>query len=86
MSETRQWWIIDIDGYGEFSFYGTEDEAEERGAAKAEWEGGAARMRLADRTVAVDRKKIAASLRQFRWRLRNEVELLHNERDAIRQA
>jgi hypothetical protein len=85
-ANTRQWWIIDVDGYGEFSFFGNEEEAEERRAAKAEWEGGVGCKRPADRSAAEDRKKIAASLKQFRWRLKNDVELLRNERDAIRQA
>jgi len=86
MSETRQWWIIEVVGYGDFSFFGAEEEAEERRAAKAEWEGGIGRKRLASRANAEDRRMMAASLKQFRWRLKNDVELLRNERDAIRQA
>ena len=42
----KSWWIIDVAGYGDFAFYGTEAEAEERRAAKAEWEGGVGKKRL----------------------------------------
>lgn len=36
---SREWWIIAISGYGKFGFYGSEGEAEEMRAHKAEWEG-----------------------------------------------
>ena len=36
----RKWWLISISGYGDFGFYGTETEAEEMRAHKANWEGG----------------------------------------------
>ena len=40
-------WIISVGGgYGEFPFHGTQDEAEEMRAHKADWEGAVATKRL----------------------------------------
>lgn len=33
-------WLIRIQGYGTFEFYGTEEEAEEMRRHKSQWEGG----------------------------------------------
>jgi hypothetical protein len=44
---SRQWWVITVAGYGDFAFYGTEDESEEMRRHKARWEGGVGRKRLA---------------------------------------
>lgn len=35
----REWWLIDIENYGDYAFYGTEEEAEIERAGRAEWEG-----------------------------------------------
>lgn len=59
----KQWWIISVSGYGTFAFKGTEAEAEEMRAHKANWEGGVGRKRLADPTNINDRGEIAAELR-----------------------
>lgn len=85
MSNQRQWWIIDVVGYGDFSFYGTEEEAEDTRGHKAEWEGGIGKKRPADRVAERDRKLIASSLKHFRWEHRNEVVLEANELEAIRE-
>lgn len=42
---SRHWWVIQVVGYGDFGFYGTEQEAEEMRAHKSSWEGGAATKR-----------------------------------------
>ena len=47
-SSESAWWIIDVHGYGEFAFHGTEAEAEEMRAHKTRWEGGIGEKRLAD--------------------------------------
>ena len=86
MSDQRQWWIIYITDYGDFSFYGTEKEADETRIHKADWEGGLGSMRPADTTGAEDGEKIAASIKQFRWEHENGVELEANELEAIREA
>ncbi|QEE24547.1 hypothetical protein CS053_08555 [Rhodanobacter glycinis] len=39
---SRHWWEIAVTGYGSFAFYGTEHEAEEMRAHKANWEHGVA--------------------------------------------
>jgi len=44
----KQWWVIFISGYGAYLVYETEEEAEEKRKAKAIWEGGIGRKRLAD--------------------------------------
>lgn len=36
----RNWWLIDIAGYGDFAYFGTQGEAEEMRSHKANWEGG----------------------------------------------
>jgi hypothetical protein len=82
----RKWWIIEVTGYGDFSFFGTEAEAEDTRIHKAEWEGGEGMKRRADRDNGRDRKLIAASLKHFRWEHRNEVKLEANELEAIREA
>lgn len=38
----RLWWRINVGGYGDFAFWGSQAEAEERRRAKAEWEGACA--------------------------------------------
>jgi hypothetical protein len=86
MSNQRQWWIIDVTDYGDFSFYGTEEEAEDTRFHKAEWEGGKGTMRPANRTYQRDRKLIASSIKHFRWEHQNEVVLEANELEAIREA
>jgi hypothetical protein len=43
LPEKGRWWLITIGGYGKFGFFGTEKEAEEMRAHKAEWEGGVGR-------------------------------------------
>ena len=47
-SNEQCWWEIRVTGYGNFVIYGTEAEAEEKRAAKAEWEGGVGRKARLD--------------------------------------
>ena len=49
-------WVILVHGYGPFIFEGTEREAEEMRAHKSRWEGGIAKLRLADDVEYVTRK------------------------------
>ena len=42
---SRHWWLIVVEGYGKFAFYGTADEADEMRAHKAAWERSVATMR-----------------------------------------
>lgn len=46
-TEERGWWSINITGYGRFSYFGTETEAEQMRKDKAEWEGGKGTKRQA---------------------------------------
>lgn len=39
------WWIISVHGYGEFNFFGTEQQAEEMRKHKANWEHAVAKKR-----------------------------------------
>lgn len=50
---SRHWWLIVVEGYGQFAFYGTESEAEEMRADKASWEGSVGTKR---RVTAQNRK------------------------------
>ena len=43
----REWWTINVFGYGDFQYFGTEDEAEEMRCHKANWEGGVGKKRRA---------------------------------------
>lgn len=52
MTIPKENWIITISGYGSFGFIGTKRQAEDRRDAKAEWEGGSGRVRLAKDTPA----------------------------------
>ena len=52
----RQNWVIAVANYGSFLFFGTEKEADDRRAAKAEWEHAAARMREAEAGETSDDK------------------------------
>ena len=55
----KLWWIITVGGYGSFAFKGTEKEAEEMRAHKAEWEGGSGRKRKADPKNSKDAELVA---------------------------
>lgn len=48
MPEEKRFWIITVAGWGSRALYGTEAEAEEWRAHKAQWEGGVGRKRPAD--------------------------------------
>lgn len=63
---SRQWWVINVGGYGEFAYYGSEEEAEEMRAHKARWEGGVGRKRKAEQDDPI-------VLRQMDW-VRHEIE------------
>lgn len=52
-------WLISVTGYGAFLFHGTEEEAEEMRAHKADWEGGVGKKRKAS---AADIKKHGPSV------------------------
>lgn len=54
-------WIISVGGYGSFGFLGTEAEAEEMRAHKADWEGGVGRKRRADPAKPKDLEMIKAA-------------------------
>ena len=66
MADERCWWIVKVTGYGTFPGYGTKEEAEEKRAAKAEWEGGVGRMEKADRTNRTHREMIQVENEQRR--------------------
>lgn len=55
---SRQWWVISIGGYGEFGYYGTDKEAEEMRAHKAQWERGVGKKRTADQLDPIVQKQM----------------------------
>lgn len=83
MSETRKWWIVHVAGYGAFATYGTEAEAEETRAAKAEWEGGVGRKRPAAPGDEDDQRMVEQQKDQLRRDLEGGVELDESRREAI---
>lgn len=46
MMPPKHWWIISVHGYGEFNFFGTEQQAEEMRRHKANWEHAVGKKRL----------------------------------------
>ncbi|HUU23887.1 MAG TPA: hypothetical protein VM389_15235 [Phycisphaerae bacterium] len=83
MSEKRRWWIIHVAGYGAFAAYGLEAEVEETRAAKAEWEGGAGRKRVAAFADDDDARMVEAQMERWRRDLELGVELTESQREAI---
>jgi len=63
-SSERCWWEIRVTGYGSFVVYGTEAEAEEKRAAKADWEGGVGRKARLDPTNRAHRDMVDAEIEQ----------------------
>lgn len=74
----RSWWTIHVTGYGAFTIFATEAEAEDTRRAKAEWEGGRGRKR------AADAKDIAEAKGHLKWKQANEYPLEPHELEAIR--
>jgi 23S rRNA A2030 N6-methylase RlmJ len=64
MSSVRAWFIIRVTGYGAFAYYGTKEDAEDKRAAKAEWEGGVGRIEQADPTNTMHREMVAQEQKQ----------------------
>jgi hypothetical protein len=57
-----KWWTISVTGYGDFEYFGTRAQADERAKQKAKWEGGRATVREATTEAA------AAGAGHIRWR------------------
>ena len=53
MMADRRWWTLNVHGYGEFQYFGTEDEAEGMRRHKANWEGGVGKKRRATSHEAI---------------------------------
>lgn len=83
MPDARQWWIIDVAGYGTFATYGTVEEAEDMRAHKAKWEGGVGRKRPAVTTDASDTRLVESRKDMWRSDHADGVELEPNEREAL---
>jgi hypothetical protein len=61
-TEERCWWSINVTGYGRFSYFGNDAEAEEMRKDKAEWEGGTGTKRKATLAEAED------GVNNLKWR------------------
>lgn len=72
-----KWWTISIGGYGEFQYFGTREQTDERAKQKARWEGGSWRVREATEIEAT------AGAEHIRWRKENAYPLERWEREAI---
>ena len=72
-----KWWNISVTGYGDFQYFGTRKQADERAKHKAQWEGGAAKVREANDSEA------AEGADHIRWRKENGYPLERWERDAL---
>lgn len=53
----RSWWTLEITGYGDFSVYASEKEAEQVCQDKAEWEGGTGTKRPATAEEILEAKR-----------------------------
>lgn len=80
---SRQWWVIAIGGYGEFGYYGSEDEAEEMRAHKARWERGTGRKRPADPTDPLVQKQMGWVKREIANEYQRRSERERAETEAV---
>jgi hypothetical protein len=76
--DRRTWWTIDITGYGTFTVFATEAEADQKRRDKAEWEGGRGRKR------AADADEIAEAKEHIRWKQANEYPMEPEELEALK--
>lgn len=75
----REWWEINIYGYGKFGFYGTIEEATAEKDAKAAWEGsGGTRKRITTSHPLADRERA-----RLRSQLKQGCKLDEREQQAI---
>jgi hypothetical protein len=72
-----KWWTISITGYGDFQYFGTRDQAQDRARDKARWEGGRYRLREATESEATEASG------HIRWRKDNAYPLERWEREAL---
>jgi hypothetical protein len=72
-----KWWTISVTNYGDFQYFGTREQAQERGRSKAQWEGG--RYRLKEATA----EESAEAAGHIRWRKENAYPLERWEREAL---
>ena len=77
----REWWLIDIENYGEYAFYGTEEEAEEERAGKAEWEG----ERGTKTRIGPTNPKVLDSLIRWKKDQARGVTLEPNQKEAVQK-
>lgn len=75
--EKRAWWTIDVTGYGTFTIYATEKEADDKRRAKAAWEGGSGRVR------AAEPDEIEGAKEHIRWRHANEYPVQPGDMEAL---
>jgi len=76
---SRQWWHIEVSGYGAFPYFGTEDEAENMRRHKANWEGGVGMKRLATEQESAD------GLRGLQWRKNAGYPMDDGELEALKE-
>jgi hypothetical protein len=74
---SMKWWHISIGGYGDFQYFGTRKQADDRAKDKARWEGGSWRVREATAEEA------AEGAGHIRWRKENAYPLERWEREAL---
>ena len=72
-----KWWNISIGGYGDFQYFGTREQADDRAKSKARWEGGTFRVREATPEEAKE------GAGHIRWRKENAYLLERWEREAL---
>lgn len=86
MSEIKHW-LISVAGYGEWIYVGTEAEAEEMRAHKANWEGGIGKKRSMTTQYSDEAEKVFAEPWKERAdRVGRLAEELVDERDRMLDA
>lgn len=75
----RQWWLISIQGYGSFGFYGKEYEAEEARSHKSVWEGGVGRKKIIEAT----HPEAIAEIALLKWKKERGYPLDERELDTL---
>ena len=75
----RKWWLISVSGYGEFAYFGTENEAEEMRSHKSSWEGGIAHKKQ----ISQDHPMVTNERDFMKWQNKNGYPLEERELEAI---
>lgn len=75
----RQWFLISVVGYGDFAYWGTEEEAEERRHNKAIWEG----ERATKHVISPSHPEVKVAIEEIQADIANNIAVEDRELEAI---